>query len=69
MNLRSYLQSLPPTERKRLALRAKTTVAYLYQVAGGHRAVGPKLALAIEQVSGGCVTRHELRPDIFGKAA
>lgn len=31
--------------------------------------VGASKALAVERATGGKVTRHELRPDIFGGAA
>ena len=65
MKLNEYLRSIPMSSRKRFAAKAKTTVGYLYQVAGGHRVVGAKLALSIEQASDGKVTRQELRPDIY----
>jgi DNA-binding transcriptional regulator YdaS (Cro superfamily) len=31
-----------------------------------HRGVPPERVLAVERLTGGTVTRHELRPDIFG---
>lgn len=65
MKLSKYLKTLTPTQRETLAKRAKTTLAYLQQLSGGHRAAGPQLARRLEEASGGLVTRHDLRPDIF----
>lgn len=68
MELSAYLRTLTPTAREAFAKRSKTKVAYLYQIAGGHRACGPKLAVRIEQASSGGVTKQELRSDLFGKS-
>lgn len=32
-------------------------------------AVSPKLALEIDRATGGEISKHQLRPDIFGEAA
>ncbi len=37
---------------------------YLWQIAGGHCRAGAKMAVAIEDATG--VSKHDLRPDIFG---
>ena len=37
---------------------------YLWQIAGGHCRAGAKMAVAIEEATG--VSKHDLRPDIFG---
>lgn len=39
---------------------------YLWQIAGGHCRAGAKMAVAIEDATG--VSKHDLRPDIFGPA-
>lgn len=67
MKLSDYLRKLTPAARETFAKRSETKVAYLYQVAGGHRSCGPKLAVRIEQASRGAVTKQELRSDLFGK--
>ena len=64
--MKTYLKSVTPYEREVLALKVKRSVAYFYQIAGGHRnpsaglcknlvACEPKLALS------------DLRPDIWSK--
>jgi transcriptional regulator with XRE-family HTH domain len=47
-----WLRQATPEQRARMASLAGTTVGYLYQIAGGHRAV-PKadLAFAIEDAT------------------
>lgn len=43
---------------------------WLWQVASGWRGkrASHVLAIAIERATGGAVTRHDLRPDVFGPA-
>jgi|GEM_PF-1708655 len=43
---------------------------YLWQLANNWRGrrPSPKLALRLEAASGGVVSRHTLRPDIFGES-
>lgn len=66
MNLKSYLTQIDPVA---LAKAAGTKPVYLSQLASGHRKASHKLAKRIEHASKGKVTRQDLRPDIFGKAA
>ncbi|MEW6563807.1 MAG: hypothetical protein AB1400_11435 [Pseudomonadota bacterium] len=64
---RTYLRSLTPTQREAYAARCRTTVGYLYQIAGGHsRASGP-LARVLAEQSGHCVDPRSIRADIFGE--
>lgn len=51
-----------------LAKRINRAYAYAWQITHGVRPVPPTLVLAIENATGGEVTRHDLRPDIFGPA-
>lgn len=55
--------------RKTLADALGTSPDYLWQIATGWqgRKASPKLALAIEEATGGKVTRAELRPDLWGE--
>lgn len=64
MNLREWMRATPPDLRRAACEDIGTTMDYLWQIAGGHSRAGAKMALAIETVTG--VSRHELRPDIFG---
>lgn len=66
MNLRDYIKSLGPERREDYALRSGTTVAYLFQLAGGHSKPSGQLARRLATESGFLVSTQELRPDIFG---
>lgn len=76
MNLRDYVNGLdgkPQKEgekspREQYADRCDTSVAYLYQIAGGHSKPSGPLARKLAQESGFLVSLQELRPDIFGAA-
>ncbi len=68
MDIRSYLAPLDAAQRANVAAAAGTTVAYLTQLAGGHRKASHKLARRLQEATGGAVTVHDLRPDIFGPA-
>ncbi len=65
MTLQEWLRQNPHPERLELAKKVGTTVAYLYKLAGGHGKAGWSICPRIEQATGGQVTRHELRPDIY----
>jgi DNA-binding transcriptional regulator YdaS (Cro superfamily) len=69
MELSAFLKHLTPDSRKAFAKRAKTTVPYLYQLAGKHRAPSPLLAKRIEQASDGRVPKEKLRADVYGDRA
>jgi DNA-binding transcriptional regulator YdaS (Cro superfamily) len=69
MNFKDYMAALSADEKRTLAKAADTEVIYLIQIAGGHAQPSPKLANRIEQATNGKVSRHDLRPDIFGMAA
>lgn len=67
MDIKSFIEPMSADEKAAFAERAKTSVAYLSQLANGHRKAGLKTVHAIEQASNGSVTGHDLRPDIFGR--
>lgn len=68
MDLKTYMSNLSATERLKLAKKLKTTSDYLmHQIGGGHRRASAEMAKRIEEATGGVVTRHELRSDIFDR--
>lgn len=69
MKLSEFMAEASAERREEVAQKAETTVAYLYQLAGGHRAASALLARRIENATDGEVTRADLRPDIFDDIA
>lgn len=73
MNLPDYIRSQGGTAKlscpviARVAQAADCSPSTLYMIASGNKKAGPKLAGRIEAATG--VSRHELRPDVFGPAA
>lgn len=65
MNVRDWMNQADDEERERVALEAGTTVAYLWQLAGQHRAPSPGLCKRLENATGGRIPRYILRPDIW----
>lgn len=51
-----------------VARRAECSPGTLYMIAKGHKDASAKLANRIEQATRGAVSRHDLRPDVFGPA-
>lgn len=64
MNLHTYWTSLDPIGKRDLARRCGTSVAYLSQLANGHRQAGLAMCRTLERETP--VTRSVLRPDWFG---
>lgn len=67
--LRDWLGQTNDPERQAMASRADTSVAYLWQLAGGHRKASLEMAKRLQDASGGQLTIQGLRPDIFGSVA
>lgn len=67
MSLPTYWEELSPDEKKELAKRCDTSVAYLSQVFHGHRKAGWRFAQRLSAETKGAVTCGELRPEIFGE--
>lgn len=65
MDIRTWLSGADKPERERVAREAGTSVAYFFQLAGGHRNASIELAKRIERATGGLVSRRDLRPDFF----
>ncbi|MCP1675477.1 DNA-binding transcriptional regulator YdaS (Cro superfamily) [Natronocella acetinitrilica] len=62
--IKHYWGNLSPVEKKDLASKCETSVAYLSQVFNGHRQAGPRFAQRLARESGGSVTAAQLRPDL-----
>ena len=68
MKLENYIKELSDDELARFAARAETSIAYLKQIASGHRNAGVKSLMMIPPASDGKVTIQDLRPKAFGSA-
>lgn len=64
IQLREWLRDASDAERERVAKAASTSVAYLWQLAGGHRKPSIELASRLQTASCGALTIAGLRPDI-----
>lgn len=62
--LRDWLHSHSDSERSVLADSARTSVAYLWQLAGGHRNASVELVARLNKASKGALTLEGLRPDL-----
>ena len=69
MNLQNYIDSLNPEQLQQFADRADTSVAYIKQLATGHRKAGAKSIFNLISASGGALTAESLRPDFKKSAA
>ena len=65
MDIKTFLSNLSPDEKKTLANDAKTSVAYLSQLASGYRLAGLKTAANKAAATQGQVSINDLRPDLF----
>lgn len=70
MNLRDHINTFPRNlrsrARRRLADAAGVSEPAVRHWANGTRKVQPSKVLVVETATDGVVTRHDLRPDIFG---
>lgn len=64
MHLKTYLLSIPMSERERLARACGTSYAHLRNVAYGSRTCGESLAINVDRETGGKVPCEALRPDV-----
>lgn len=65
MDAKNFLRSTDKDERERVARRANTTVAYLFQIAGKFSRPSADMCVRLEAASDGRMTREDLRPDLF----
>lgn len=59
----AYLNSLPKSERDAFAEKCFTTVGYLRKARSAKQLLAVDTCVAIEEHSGGVVTRKDLRPN------
>lgn len=62
--IKEWLTSASEDERERVAREARTSVAYLYQLAGGHRKASLELADRLRVATNGSLTIAGIRPDL-----
>lgn len=65
--LRAYLKTLSPEQQAEYAFRAGTTIGYLRKALSKRQRFDGALARQLDLQSGGAVSMHELRPDVFGE--
>lgn len=66
MDMKTYLKQAAPEARETLATKVGSSVAYFYQIAGGHKKPGPQLCKALVDAEP-LLTLAELRPDIWSQ--
>ncbi len=66
--LRTHLNSMPVAQQADYAKRAGTTIGYLRKALSKGQRFDGSLARRLDEESGGAVSRHDLRPDVFGPA-
>ena len=64
MNIKSFLDSIPPDEREAFAVRCGTSIGHLRNISYGYRSCAESLAINIERETHGAVRVEELRPDV-----
>jgi hypothetical protein len=70
MDIKTFISTHDESFVEQVCKKANTDFDYLrFQVCGGHRKVSTKLAKKLVEASGGLLTLHELRPDVWQKAA
>lgn len=63
--IKEWLSSVAEDERSLVAESAGTSVAYLYQLAGGHRKASLELADRLQTATKGKLTISGVRPDLL----
>lgn len=66
--LRTYLATMPPAKQAEYAKRAGTSIGYLRKALSKGQRFDGALARRLDEESRGDVSRHDLRPDVFGPA-
>lgn len=59
----AYIRRADDDERKRVCAECQTSIGYLRKAASVGQLLGASLCVRIERVTGGAVTRRDLRPD------
>lgn len=66
MTLRDFMKTLTREQKEAFAMRCKTKLSYLQQIAGGHRKASGPLARRMIIESGFMISPQSIRDDIFG---
>lgn len=66
MNLKDYFSSRPYGSKVELAKKLGITKTWMSQLISGREKCSPSMAVKIEQMTDGVVTRADMRPDLFG---
>jgi len=66
--LRTYLATMPTAKQAEYARRSGTTIGYLRKAISKGQRFDGALARRLDEESDGAVSRHDLRPDVFGPA-
>jgi DNA-binding transcriptional regulator YdaS (Cro superfamily) len=61
--LRDYLNSLPVSEQAVFAAKLGSSVGYLRKALSAGQVTSPERCVLIEQITGGALSRRDLRPD------
>lgn len=61
--LRDYLNSLPVSEQAVFAAKCGTSIGYLRKALSAGQVPSPERCVLIEQITGGALSRRDLRPD------
>jgi len=67
MTLKEYFEGKPRGTKADIAVKLGISRTYLSLLVSERRLPGPEMALMIERVTAGSVTRKVLRPDLFGE--
>lgn len=68
MDIRAYLKKYNLTQEQ-FGKLAGVSQGAVWQWLNGRSQVAPETAVAIEKATGGKIKRHELRPDLYSRAA
>lgn len=66
LGFKSFFSALTADEKRELASKARTSVAYLSQMANGFRCAGYSISARLKAADPR-ITDNMLRPDIFGE--
>lgn len=66
--LRAYLATLTPADQAAYAARCGTTIGYLRKALSTRPRLDGALARLLDEESASAVSKHDLRPDVFGPA-
>ena len=69
MTLQEYFNDKKRGSKDALARELGITRTWMSQLINGRQVCSPELAVEIERLTSGAVTRKDLRPDLFGEVA